>query len=427
MPNSPTTDSIIEVHQLGKCYRLGEFGAGSLREELEKLTTRFRRRSSSEDASAVVKQGEFWALRDVSFEVAAGEVVGVIGKNGAGKSTLFKLLSRITEPSTGEAFLRGRVASLLEVGTGFHPELTGRDNIFLSGTIMGMSRAEIQNHFDEIVAFAGVERYLDTPVKRYSSGMYVRLGFAVAAHLTCEILIIDEVLAVGDAEFQGKCLGKMKEVATQGRTVLFVSHSMPSVQNLCDRAIWLSGGQLILDGTPSDVITEYLTSTKTRQSVPLSERTDRAGSQEAKITSVRVCSDLDNDRGVQPTGEVAFELQYTADAEVVDPVFAIGIYDNRLAKVIHLSSSVDSKPAQKLIGSGRLICRVPGLPLHSGEYTLNVSLHGGKQLVDRVEQAGTFTVLEADFFGTGRRINPDHGMFLIRQGWTVMSEQELST
>jgi lipopolysaccharide transport system ATP-binding protein len=421
------TDSIIEVRHLGKCYRLGEFNAGSLREEMANLTKRFRRRSDSDTSPTTAKPESFWALRDVTFEVAAGQVVGVIGKNGAGKSTLFKLLSRITEPSTGEAFLRGRVASLLEVGTGFHPELTGRDNIFLSGTIMGMTRSEIQDHFDEIVGFAGVESYLDTPVKRYSSGMYVRLGFAIAAHLTCEILIIDEVLAVGDAEFQQKCLGKMKEVANQGRTVLFVSHNMPSVQNLCDRAIWLSGGQLILDGTPTEVITRYLTSTKTRQSVPLKERTDRSGSQEARITAVRISSDVDTDEGVRPTGEVTFELDYSAECEVVDPVFAIGIYDGRLAKVIHLSSSVDSKPLKKLVGSGKFVCRVPGLPLHGGEYTINVSLHGGKQMVDRVEQAAAFTLIDADFFGTGRRIDPEHGMILIQQDWTVIAEQEVPT
>lgn len=248
---------IIQVRQLGKCYRLGELGARSLREQIEMFGQRLRhRRNNSSHTTTSSKQ--FWALRDVSFDVQAGEVVGIIGKNGAGKSTLFKLLSQITEPSEGEAFLHGRVASLLEVGTGFHPELTGRDNIFLSGTIMGMTRVEIKDRFDEIVEFAGVETYLDTPVKRYSSGMYVRLGFAIAAHLACEILIVDEVLAVGDAGFRERCVGKMKDVASEGRTVLFVSHSMESVQALCDSALLLDGGRLIDKGTPMSMSARYL-------------------------------------------------------------------------------------------------------------------------------------------------------------------------
>jgi len=218
------------------------------------LSKPFRRRNG---APATARE-EFWALREVSFEVATGEVVGIIGRNGAGKSTLLKLLSRITEPTEGRIVLNGRVASLLEVGTGFHPELTGRENIFLNGAILGMSRAEIARKFDEIVVFAEVERFLDTPVKRYSSGMYVRLAFAVAAHLEPELLIVDEVLAVGDAEFQKKCLGKMREVSRGGRTVLFVSHNMAAIQTLCDRAIWLNRGAVQFDGAASAGVTAYL-------------------------------------------------------------------------------------------------------------------------------------------------------------------------
>jgi lipopolysaccharide transport system ATP-binding protein len=220
---------------------------------------------------------DFWALRDISFDVAPGEVVGIIGRNGAGKSTLLKILSRITEPTEGRLTLHGRVASLLEVGTGFHPELTGRENIFLNGAILGMSRAEIIRKFDDIVSFAGVERFLDTPVKRYSSGMYVRLAFAVAAHLEPEILIVDEVLAVGDAEFQKKCLGKMHEVSRGGRTVLFVSHNMGAIQTLCSRAVWLDQGQVRFDGEAGDGINRYLAQSGTAgavtdaQPMPLTE------------------------------------------------------------------------------------------------------------------------------------------------------------
>ena len=232
------SEPIIEVKGLSKRYRLGEIGSTSLKEEVERLWHRVRGKNGH------LKSQDFWALRDVSFKVQPGEVVGVIGRNGAGKSTLLKILSRITQQTTGEITLRGRIASLLEVGTGFHPELSGRENIFLNGAILGMTKAEIRKKLDTIVDFSGVEKFLDTPVKRYSSGMYVRLAFAVAAHLDPEILIVDEVLAVGDAEFQKKCLGRMKDVATGGRTVLFVSHNMNAIESLCGHIIHLQGGQV---------------------------------------------------------------------------------------------------------------------------------------------------------------------------------------
>jgi lipopolysaccharide transport system ATP-binding protein len=264
---------IIEVNNLSKRYKLGVFNAGSLREEAEAFLSRFSRKKKegirqkgkrngstlSSLHSPSAQSAEFWALRDVSFDVQPGEVIGVIGRNGAGKSTLLKILSRITEPTSGEARIRGRVASLLEVGTGFHPELSGRENIFLNGAILGMSKTEIRNKFDEIVAFAEIEKFIDTPVKRYSSGMYVRLAFAVAAHLEPEILIIDEVLAVGDASFQKKCLGKMKDVSGKdGRTVLFVSHNMTALQSLCTRAVFLNGGKVEAIGDPETLINQYL-------------------------------------------------------------------------------------------------------------------------------------------------------------------------
>jgi lipopolysaccharide transport system ATP-binding protein len=244
---------IIQVEGLGKKYQIGATRAKylSLREELGKLASRLTSRTLS-------RSEEFWALRDVTFSVGEGEVVGIIGRNGAGKSTLLKILSRITPPTEGKITCRGRIASLLEVGTGFHPELTGRENIFLNGTILGMTRHEIKRKFDEIVAFAEVDQFLDTPVKRYSSGMFVRLAFAVAAHLEPEVLIVDEVLAVGDAEFQAKCLGKMGDVAHAGRTVLFVSHNMTSVLTLCNRSILLSHGTIMMDGATGEVVEQYL-------------------------------------------------------------------------------------------------------------------------------------------------------------------------
>jgi lipopolysaccharide transport system ATP-binding protein len=267
---------VVEVENLSKLYRLGSIGASSLRESLETI---FRGRRNGEAPKTQVGESRidddrigpepntFWGLKDVSFSVNPGEIIGVVGRNGAGKSTLLKILSRITEPTSGRAILRGRVVSLLEVGTGFHPELTGRENIFLNGTILGMKRVEIAAKFDEIVEFAEVGKFIDTPVKRYSSGMFVRLAFAVAAHLEPEILLIDEVLAVGDAGFQKKCLGKMGEVASQqGRTVFFVSHNMGAVRSLCEHALLIEGGRLVKTGSPGDVISHYLSASMPKDS-----------------------------------------------------------------------------------------------------------------------------------------------------------------
>ncbi|MCX5751392.1 MAG: polysaccharide ABC transporter ATP-binding protein [Candidatus Saganbacteria bacterium] len=258
-------DTVIKVENLGKKYIIGHQHEGrgkyvALRDVITEGAGKFFRSLTFRRNSGITNslKEDFWALKEVGFEVKQGERIGIIGRNGAGKSTLLKVLSRITEPTTGRVLIKGRVASLLEVGTGFHPELTGRENIYLNGAVLGMKRSEIRSKFDEIVAFAEVEKFLDTPVKRYSSGMYVRLAFAVAAHLEPEILIVDEVLAVGDAAFREKCLGKMREVAGDGRTVLFVSHSMQAVEILCERAILLDEGRIILEGEPSDVIQHYL-------------------------------------------------------------------------------------------------------------------------------------------------------------------------
>src|SRR5262247_578600 len=257
------SDFVITVENLSKSYLVGHQSAKrerytALRDIIAREARNFVRKGLDFVGGRQIVQGdeveEFWALSDVSFEVKRGEILGIVGRNGAGKSTLLKILSRITEPTKGRVLLRGRVASLLEVGTGFHPELTGRENIFLNGAILGMTQREIRRKFDEIVAFAGVERFLDTPVKRYSSGMYTRLAFAVAAHLEPEILVVDEVLAVGDARFQKKCLGKMDEVAQAGRTILFVSHNMTAMSRLCRRAIWIDGGRIRRAGDSDDVI-----------------------------------------------------------------------------------------------------------------------------------------------------------------------------
>jgi lipopolysaccharide transport system ATP-binding protein len=249
--------SIITARSLSKRYRLGSLNAATLRDEIQSWWERWRRGDNADAAPACDREDDFWALRDVSFDIQEGDVVGIIGGNGAGKSTLLKVLSRITEPTSGEARIRGRVASLLEVGTGFHPELSGRENIFLNGTILGMSKGEVKAKFDEIVDFSGIEKFIDTPVKRYSSGMYVRLAFAVAAHLDPEIMIVDEVLAVGDGEFQKKCLGKMKSIHESGRTVLFVSHQLNMLTSLCTRGIVLKQGSVTFDGAVDEAVLHY--------------------------------------------------------------------------------------------------------------------------------------------------------------------------
>jgi lipopolysaccharide transport system ATP-binding protein len=274
----------IEVDSLSKKYRLGEYQAayGTLRETLVHAARRVARKEHHSP------EREIWALRDVSFDVPEGQVLGVIGRNGAGKSTLLKILTRIATPTSGRAEIRGRVGSLLEVGTGFNQELTGRENVYLNGAILGMKRREIERRFDDIVEFSGVEKFIDTPVKRYSSGMYVRLAFAVAAHLEPEIMLVDEVLSVGDAEFQRRCLGRMEELGNSGRTVLFVSHALPAVAQLCDRAIWINGGQVVGDGRPAEVIANYLHQTHSAGTERVWPEASAPGDDLAQIHAIRV-------------------------------------------------------------------------------------------------------------------------------------------
>jgi lipopolysaccharide transport system ATP-binding protein len=318
----------IDAHELSKRYRIGQMQAayGTLRDSLSHAAARLVGRDGEEQ-----QPQEIWALRDVSFSVQEGEVLGLIGRNGAGKSTLLKVLTRITTPTSGRAIIRGRVGSLLEVGTGFNPELTGRENVFLNGSILGMKRKEIQRKLDDIVEFSGVGKFMDTPVKRYSSGMYVRLAFSVAAHLEPEILLVDEVLAVGDAEFQQRCLGRMEDLSGTGRTVLFVSHNMQAVNQLCDRAIWLEGGQIHAEGEPSDVVTKYLHSalgSGSRISWPDDE--SAPGDSLARLLSVRAVDETGETVSTvdvrQPVGiEIGFRVLRSGP-----PVFAkIKIYDRQ--------------------------------------------------------------------------------------------------
>src|SRR5437588_5670825 len=298
----------IRVDDLSKQYTIGvaQRRHDTLRDQImDSLRSIFRSNGhgSTSGRKCSGASTTIWALKNISFEIKHGEVVGIIGRNGAGKSTLLKILSRITDPTSGRVILRGRVASLLEVGTGFHPELTGRENIFLNGAVLGMARGEVRRKFDEIVAFAEIEKFLDTPIKRYSSGMYVRLAFAVAAHLEPEILIVDEVLAVGDAEFQKKCLTKMGHVAGQGRTVLFVSHNMGAVQTLCRRAFLLAQGELQQEGPAREVVAEYLRVSDAISSLPLNERTDRSGVGRFRFDELAVLNAKGEQRDFAVTGE----------------------------------------------------------------------------------------------------------------------------
>jgi lipopolysaccharide transport system ATP-binding protein len=353
---------IIEVENLSKRYRLGQFNAQTMREEVEQLLARFRNKRAGEVDNLPGAKSEFWALKDVSFSVQPGEVVGIIGRNGAGKSTLLKILSRVTEPTSGTAYIRGRVASLLEVGTGFHPELTGRENIYLNGAILGMTRPEIRTKFDQIVTFAEVERFLDTPVKRYSSGMYVRLAFAVAAHLEPEILIVDEVLSVGDAEFQKKCLGKMGEVAEGGRTVLFVSHNMATVNRLCRRCLLLESGHVKMDSDAQSATAQYMASdTGTMAAREWRIPSQRPGDEVARLIAVRVLQDGRVTESVDIRYPISIEMTYENYKDNANLVSALAFFDSN---GVHLFAAADlndpewSQPRAR--GLYNSICHVPG-------------------------------------------------------------------
>lgn len=414
-------DIAIRVDSLGKRYRIGakQERYYTLRDSVSRLATmplRWLKRDNPIDTTHQV-----WALKDVSFEVMRGEVLGVIGRNGAGKSTLLKILSRVTEPTEGYAEVHGRVGSLLEVGTGFHPELTGRENIYLSGAILGMRKREIDRKFDEIVDFAEVERFLDTPAKRYSSGMYMRLAFAVAAHLEPEILMVDEVLAVGDAAFQKKCLGKMGQVAGDGRTVLFVSHNLAAVQNLCQRGVVLRRGMVSFAGTQTEAIAQYMSSNKER-STSLRNRSDRWGSGAIRIVNIEfrdlqghqldcVASGQDVDVYIhfvsQPgfhDSNVAANLRIKTLWEV--PVF---LHHNRLTR-----TTFGTLPPR-----GAFVCRIRKLPLPASTYRVDCTVLAGSDYLDRVPDAVDLTVVEGSFFGSGEVPPIDHGVCLVEGEWRL--------
>jgi lipopolysaccharide transport system ATP-binding protein len=411
------SDTIISVENLGKRYSIrhqrGERYT-TLRDALaEKATRLFRRNNGSAQSS----HEDFWALKDVSFEVKRGEVLGIIGRNGAGKSTLLKILSRITEPTEGRVRIRGRVASLLEVGTGFHPELTGRENIFLNGAILGMSRVEIKKKFDEIVAFAEIEKFLDTPVKRFSSGMYVRLAFAVAAHLEPEILLVDEVLAVGDAEFQKKSLGKMKDVGRGGRTVLFVSHNMGAISGLCPRSLMLDTGRAVHDGPSDEVIESYLGGRASSKALAEVRYSERKG--DAFVTRIAV---LDSQMNPSAELDVRKDFYVCLEYSMLSPIrnidAGIAVFNFSGSKVFFSARHTSVATGDlSLPGDYRSLIKVPGLFLAPGFYTLSGGLDvPNVRVVDYRVHAISFQICET---GSKAAIyaGADLGSVLVRLDW----------
>lgn len=406
---------VIRAEGLSKRYRIGKRASGqTFREALSNaVSTPFRRSRQQAQYS------DFWALRDVSFEVDAGEVVGIIGRNGAGKSTLLKVLSRITEPTQGRVQLRGRVGSLLEVGTGFHPELTGRENIYLNGAILGMKRREIARRFDEMVDFAEIEKFLDTPVKHYSSGMYVRLAFAVAAHLEPEILIVDEVLAVGDAAFQKKCLGKMEDVATEGRTVLLVSHNIAAIQSLCTRAIYLQDGRIVCDSTSGSAVEAYL------ESFAESITTENLRTLPRQEGFVPIIKDLKffNEHGSQVDvvgagRPVTAKLSYEHTEPLPNPFFGLRFVTTTGTNLLLMETQMQGASWDRLPRQGTLTCHIPSLPIVPGLYYVSPSCGTFTHPIDLVERARKLQVVHNDHFGTGKLPDPTNGLVFLDANWT---------
>lgn len=413
------SDTVIRVENLSKQYRLGEVGTGTISHDLNRWWAKVRGKedpfSKVGETNDRTKKGDsdyVWALRDINFEVKQGEVLGIIGRNGAGKSTLLKLLSKVTSPTTGSIKMKGRVASLLEVGTGFHPELTGRENVFLNGAILGMTKKEIEKKFDEIVDFAGVERYIDTPVKRYSSGMYVRLAFAVAAHLEPEILIVDEVLAVGDAEFQKKCLGKMDEVSHKdGRTILFVSHNMGSIRSLCSESLILANGKMIYQGDVEDGIQLYLKNREIKNGTTLVDIRDRKGSGLFKFTDIKFKNDYGIEIEAIMSGDpLVLEIYFDSfpavnfDKLIISVDFTDGMGNDVLTFTsdemgVKMSEIIDKEEC-------KIRLRIPNLYLRGGVFaiTLFASLNttATEDHADLVENASKIRVISSDFWNSGK-------------------------
>jgi lipopolysaccharide transport system ATP-binding protein len=429
----PMSKVVIAVENLSKRYMVGHRSAqresyATLRDIIGREIRNFARKTVDVVRGRQIVEGdeieEFWALQDVTFEVTRGEVLGIIGRNGAGKSTLLKILSRITEPDRGRVTLRGRVSSLLEVGTGFHPELTGRENIFLNGAILGMRRAEIKRKFDEIVAFSEMERFLDTPVKQYSSGMYVRLAFAVAAHLEPDILIVDEALAVGDAAFQEKCVGKLNSVAhSDGRTVLFVSHNMSAIRQLCRRAVLLHDGRLTSDGDPGEVVQKYLSRAGMAEDAFLRARKDRETTGEAMITDFELCDEQGmNIDSVLLGNKLRFLMTVEFRRPVVRAFFGILVHSASGDPILNLRSANEGLRVDRNEGRVTVEAVVDHIWLYPGEYTLSPYVHDEIRNIDfdYVPHYCRLWVHPAPGVHGHRKLDPKWGKYFVSSSWAVL-------
>ncbi len=405
---------VLQVQNLSKQYRLGTVGTGTLSHDLNKWWHQLRGKEDPYLKLGTVNDrtkvgGDYvWALNDVNFEVQKGEVLGIIGKNGAGKSTLLKLLSQITTPTKGQINIKGRVASLLEVGTGFHPELTGRENIYLNGAILGMTKSEIRSKIDEIIDFSGCAKYIDTPVKRYSSGMMVRLGFAVAAHLEPEILVIDEVLAVGDAEFQNKCIGKMQDVSKSGRTVLFVSHNMESVSRLCTRGLIIDKGTVSFSGDVSTCVAKYFDDIFTQMGqTPISERTDRKGHGAFRYQHVRFVKQGKPVSYFTPGSTLQIELliaQKKVGTHYKKAYPSIIVYDSKGNRISSWATGLNEQPISLDKQETWVRFSIDKLQLAPGRYICNLHLDedsSSNVVIDKLERAFELTIEDGDYYGKG--------------------------
>jgi lipopolysaccharide transport system ATP-binding protein len=405
------SNTVIKVENLSKQYRLGTVSTGTITHDLNRWWHKVRgkedpylRIGDVNDRTQKSNSEYVWALQDIHFEVEHGEVLGIVGRNGAGKSTLLKILSRTTAPTTGNVKIKGRVASLLEVGTGFHPELSGRENIFLNGAILGMTKKEIERKFDEIVDFAGVERYIDTPVKRYSSGMYVRLAFAVAAHLESEILIVDEVLAVGDAEFQKKCMGKMSDMSKgEGRTVLFVSHNLPAVKRLCTKGIFLSNGMLRFQGSVNDVSTLYFNEVENQSTMNV-DASLREGNGRVRLQAFQLIGDPSPE--VNQPVKFLLRLDKPFDKSRLIMSFSLRSPDHQLLSYLVSDETVvdDIRPEDRFTQEIEL--SIKNFAVRPGRYSIRIIIHDSDtsyaNVCDIVESAMELDVLSNDFFGSGK-------------------------
>ena len=410
----------LQAINLSKKYRLGTIGMTSLREDLSrwwkggknKIVTNDYNKAGIEH-SRMINNHEFWAIHDLNFEIHQGEVVGLIGANGSGKSTLLKILSRITEPSEGGVRVRGKVASLLEVGTGFHPELTGRENVYINGAILGMTRKEVDKKFDEIVDFAGVEDFIETPIKRYSSGMTVRLGFAVAAHLDPDILIVDEVLAVGDVTFQKKCVGKMQSIANSGRTIIFVSHNMASIEALCTNSIYLKKGKIISSGKPSTIIKNYISDSTICNEKSIEERTDRKGTGLIKVTSIRLIDENMNTVNFAKTGShLIFRISFSDTKNIfASSKFCLSFSNGKGERISTICSNLINY-SHRFDRNKDLVIKFDKLHLVPDLYRITTFLTLNDEISDWLINAFDFEVFEGDFYGTGNLPPTGQGSFL---------------